>query len=518
MSGYFDSNGIYRCDLNDGRYNHEVVVVGYNDTGKYWIAKNSWGTGWNENGYFKVYYGNCSITPYAYVLDAICDKTPPSPVTDLRFIKSTGTTATLEWTASGDNGTIGNAYYYKIAYSTEPITESNYGSMQKQIFYNSQPAGMRISTFVKDLLPETKYYFAIKAYDECLNPSSISNIVSGSTWKPRILLFKDNVEYGNPGWITSFLTKNISKPLGPPLWHITTHRSSSSSHSWYYGIENQWNYDTGSANNGSLISPLFDVSRYSDIYLMFNYSADLEQERKDKDYFAVKSWIDDTRSLEEIYSLNTSTKGEFIQKFLRLKYFIGTVQISFDFNSIDSFYNNYEGIYLDDIQLIADNYKPVANVGGPYSGEVGKPIIFDGSASYDPDGDLLTYNWDFGDGKYGEGKIVIHPYSIQGIYEVILTVSDGHVQSFIKTTANIIPTTTPCLPNRSPCTLGGTKCCSGSCIRRFCISGGGGGRNYLLETTEGLNNPFIIIAGLIVIVIIFAAIFSKVKITSKKRR
>ena len=35
---------------------HAVAVVGYNDTGRYWIIKNSWGRTWGEDGWFKLSY------------------------------------------------------------------------------------------------------------------------------------------------------------------------------------------------------------------------------------------------------------------------------------------------------------------------------------------------------------------------------------------------------------------------------------------------------------------------------
>ena len=38
---------------------------------------------------------------------------------------------------------------------------------------------------------------------------------------------------------------------------------------------------------------------------------------------------------------------------------------------------------------------------GPYAGEVGQPITFDGSASLEPGGTIVRYEWDFdGDGVY----------------------------------------------------------------------------------------------------------------------
>ena len=67
--GYFDGNGIYRCS-DDSGINHAVVVVGYSDSGGYWIVRNSWGASWNGDGYFKVGYGECAIDStwagYAY--------------------------------------------------------------------------------------------------------------------------------------------------------------------------------------------------------------------------------------------------------------------------------------------------------------------------------------------------------------------------------------------------------------------------------------------------------------------
>ncbi|MDK2908158.1 MAG: mannan endo,4-beta-mannosidase, partial [Candidatus Woesearchaeota archaeon] len=51
-------------------------------------------------------------------------------------------------------------------------------------------------------------------------------------------------------------------------------------------------------------------------------------------------------------------------------------------------------------------------------------ILFDASASHDPDDDDLTYSWDFGDGTSSTAEQVVHSYSKLGEYEVILHVSD----------------------------------------------------------------------------------------------
>jgi PKD repeat protein len=47
------------------------------------------------------------------------------------------------------------------------------------------------------------------------------------------------------------------------------------------------------------------------------------------------------------------------------------------------------------------------------------------AASYDPDGQIVSYAWTYGDGSGGSGKVVWHQYSAQGTYNIILTVRDN---------------------------------------------------------------------------------------------
>jgi hypothetical protein len=77
----------------------------------------------------------------------------------------------------------------------------------------------------------------------------------------------------------------------------------------------------------------------------------------------------------------------------------------------------------------ASNTAPVANPGGPYLAAINTAIAFDGRASSDPDGDSLTYAWNFGDGTRGAGAQPSHSYAAAGIYDVCLTVNDGQADS-----------------------------------------------------------------------------------------
>jgi PKD repeat protein len=71
------------------------------------------------------------------------------------------------------------------------------------------------------------------------------------------------------------------------------------------------------------------------------------------------------------------------------------------------------------------NQLPNPVVNGPWDADRGEPVTFDGTGSTDPDGDPLTYHWDFGDGSTADGPIVTHTYAIGGTYQVLLEVNDG---------------------------------------------------------------------------------------------
>lgn len=56
---------------------------------------------------------------------------------------------------------------------------------------------------------------------------------------------------------------------------------------------------------------------------------------------------------------------------------------------------------------------------------VGSPISFDAACSSDPDGDALSFAWNFDDGGTASGETAVHSFVLAGSYSVSLSVSDG---------------------------------------------------------------------------------------------
>lgn len=70
------------------------------------------------------------------------------------------------------------------------------------------------------------------------------------------------------------------------------------------------------------------------------------------------------------------------------------------------------------------NQPPVADAGPDDTVDEDTVYIFNGTGSYDPDGSIVNYTWDFGDGEFGYVENPAHIYIDPGYYEVNLTVRD----------------------------------------------------------------------------------------------
>ena len=99
----------------------------------------------------------------------------------------------------------------------------------------------------------------------------------------------------------------------------------------------------------------------------------------------------------------------------------------------------------------AVNSPPVAVISGDSTVDVNVSATFNGSGSYDPDGDLLiqSWDWDYGDGSTGSVANTTHTYTAVGVYKVTLTVTDDKGATGVAThfiTVQSIPPVTKTVP------------------------------------------------------------------------
>jgi hypothetical protein len=96
------------------------------------------------------------------------------------------------------------------------------------------------------------------------------------------------------------------------------------------------------------------------------------------------------------------------------------------------------------------NQPPVANANGPYNGTVGLPMPFSSGGSSDPDGSIVSYEWDFGDGDSSTEANPTHNYDTAGNYSVTLTVTDDEGDSDSDATTATITVDNAACPDFDP--------------------------------------------------------------------
>jgi PKD repeat protein len=121
----------------------------------------------------------------------------------------------------------------------------------------------------------------------------------------------------------------------------------------------------------------------------------------------------------------------------------GGVYVNFFVEAFDNAENNAKTSTFS-YTVIIPNIPPVAaftkSASIVYTGEV---IDFDASASYDPDGYIFSYSWEFGDGSTGSGVTISHSYVDDGEYIVALRVVDNHGAFSIKKDSIIVKNRPP---------------------------------------------------------------------------
>jgi len=119
------------------------------------------------------------------------DTTPPNQITDLRASAVGSRYVVLQWTAPGDNGTVGRASQYDLRYSTSgPLNETTFDQATQATTPAPGLSGSTETFNLTGLRPGTSYWVAIRTADSVPNWSPISNdvdVVTASLPRPTVL-------------------------------------------------------------------------------------------------------------------------------------------------------------------------------------------------------------------------------------------------------------------------------------------------------------------------------------------
>ena len=136
---------------------------------------------------------------------------------------------------------------------------------------------------------------------------------------------------------------------GGGLWNVSNDRSVSASFSLHYGTGTGGDYTGGGRNSGSVTSPTFTVPTSGPVLLEFDIWREVE-------VFGSGTWDEFSVSIlpagTTLYAVSRDggTGGVFEHVTIDLAGFAGqTVQLSFFFDTGDGSFNNFEGIYVDNV-------------------------------------------------------------------------------------------------------------------------------------------------------------------------
>lgn len=155
-----------------------------------------------------------------------------------------------------------------------------------------------------------------------------------------IVAFSDDMESGTNGW-THLATS------GNDLWHLTTSKYSSPTHSWYCGNETTGEYEDSMTD--FLISPAINLSGVTKATLSFKHWYDIES---GWDYAYVTASPDNNTF--HVLASYTGNSGGWKEDSVDITSYINTttglINIGFIFIS-DYYVHDYEGWYVDDVTI-----------------------------------------------------------------------------------------------------------------------------------------------------------------------
>ena len=342
------------------------------------------------------------------------------------------------------------AVFVPLGTCTLTIQVVGQGSTNPTAGSHQYPCGQQVSVCA---IPGDGYQFdhwegsVTNPYNACTtitldgNETITAHFVEGAPTPPPTGAFTDDVEGGPDGWIDE------------PLWHITSTKSHSPSHSWWFGDEATGTYASGDVHptalrtrndtasspkaaagrvRGELTSPPISVEGWGDSgVLSFWHWRHVEyypDGAYDRTYVQV-------RFLDEVWETvwSEDSRDESQQQWERIALSVTIppratrMWVRFVFDSVDGQSNDYPGWFIDDIQVSPPDLSPIITVCPLAPGKVGQSY---GPVQLIATGGVPPYTWSWAPGVPGlaldlRTGIIAGTPTTAGSYDLTISVVDS---------------------------------------------------------------------------------------------
>ncbi len=203
------------------------------------------------------------------------DVTAPAAVTDLWVQSVSASSATLVWTAPGDDGISGRAYQYEIRYASDSSVVAGWSGATVADTVTAHSAGTTETFEVTGLETDSVYYFALKTEDESANWSAQSNVVKATPFEDAVFTFPDT---GLESAIAAELGKPGQEIYKSELLGILELRADSMGISDLTGLEHCLNIRVLSLEHNQItdVGPIAGLNRLEDMNLARNQIGDID--------------------------------------------------------------------------------------------------------------------------------------------------------------------------------------------------------------------------------------------------
>lgn len=228
-----------------------------------------------------------------------------------------------------------------------------------------------------------KQNYASGIYATASNITIANNTISSNG---QGLIFADYMESGVENWAADGMWHRVNNESGEgPSWNI----SYSGDWSWWYGNDTDGDYDDGTHNWGNLTSGIIDLQDATAASLVFWswYETDTTGTATDHRNITIQN-----ATLKTSFQLEGDTMNEWTRHVLNISQFAGkNINITFSFNTTNDQNNDYQGWYVDDVEVIASY--PAAEGHGIY--------LYNTSYTNITNNNIYSNNWN---GIYCEGS------------------------------------------------------------------------------------------------------------------